>query len=81
MSPPALSVFARTVAVPWPLPERVHVGREPCAPVPGWTPIPYVLASKLTPEVGTDDSSENSEIFNSSVPTDFPALSTAVTEH
>lgn len=54
---------------------------EPRARVPGLTPIPYVLASKLTPEEGTDDSSANSEIFNSSVPADFPALSTAVTEH
>lgn len=40
------------VAVPWILPERVHVRREPRAPVPGPAPIPYVLASKPTQTQG-----------------------------
>ena len=56
------------------------VSHEPRDPVPGPVPIPYVLASKPTPNTGTDDSSENSEMFNSSVPGDFPAVSAEGTE-
>lgn len=60
--------------------QAVHVGREPCAPVPGPAPNQYVLASKPTPHAGTDDSSKSSEIFNSSVPRDFPAPGAEGTE-
>lgn len=68
-SPSSLVCFDLQCSVPA---QAVHVGREPCAPVPGPAPNQYVLASKPTPHSGTDDpSKKNSEIFNSSVPTGF----------
>lgn len=79
VSPPRWCVWICSACALVPA-RAVHVGREPCAPVPGPAPNQYVLASKPTPHSGTDDSSKSSQIFNSSVPRDFPAAGAEGTE-